>query len=176
MYNCKSHLICFLTNRIGDLCHLECKIQIRFVNKYWMYPGDLPEELRNLHPRVEGFLSPILVFSELTSSPSKLNRANRAGHHFVSGRIGLYKGISSRSFYCTTSLDDTLMEHLYSRKTPKPQKEIVVFFLLACLFHILSKLCPPYPCCFLSLCRLFGVHDIFFLVFATIFCTMCRGR
>lgn len=56
-----------------------------------MYPGLQPEELRNLHLRGEGFLSPILVFCELTNSRSKLTRATRAGHHFVSGRIGLYK-------------------------------------------------------------------------------------
>jgi hypothetical protein len=29
-------------------------------------------------------------------------------------------GISSRSFYCATILDDVLKEHFYSRKTPKP--------------------------------------------------------
>jgi hypothetical protein len=56
-----------------------------------MYPGKQPDELRNLHPRGEGFLSPILVFCELTNSRSKLTQATRAGHHFVSGRIGLYK-------------------------------------------------------------------------------------
>ncbi|KAF9082828.1 hypothetical protein BGX29_003594, partial [Mortierella sp. GBA35] len=56
-----------------------------------MYPGPQPDELRNLHPSAEGFLSPILVFCELTNSRSKLTRATRASHHFVSGRIGLYK-------------------------------------------------------------------------------------
>ncbi|KAK3805463.1 MAG: hypothetical protein JOS17DRAFT_781367 [Linnemannia elongata] len=64
---------------------------IRFVNEHWMYPGDQPDELRNLHLRGEGFLSPILVFCELTNSRSKLTHATRAEHHFVSGRIGLYK-------------------------------------------------------------------------------------
>ncbi|KAK3807139.1 MAG: hypothetical protein J3R72DRAFT_481202 [Linnemannia gamsii] len=64
---------------------------IRFVNKHWMYPGCQPDELRNLHLRGEGFLCPILVFCELTNSRSKLTQATRAGHHFVSGRIGLYK-------------------------------------------------------------------------------------
>ncbi|KAF9080150.1 hypothetical protein BGX23_002575, partial [Mortierella sp. AD031] len=61
------------------------------MESHWMYPGDQPDELRNLHIRGEGFLSPILVFCELTNSRSKLTRSTRAGHHFVSGRIGLYK-------------------------------------------------------------------------------------
>ncbi|KAK3842807.1 MAG: hypothetical protein J3R72DRAFT_420982 [Linnemannia gamsii] len=64
---------------------------IRFINNRWMYPGCQPDELRDLHIRGEGFLSPILVFCELTNSRSKLTQATRAGHHFVSGRIGLYK-------------------------------------------------------------------------------------
>ncbi|KAG0197044.1 hypothetical protein BGX33_000990, partial [Mortierella sp. NVP41] len=64
---------------------------IRFVNKHWMYPGPQPDELRNLHPSAEGFLSPISVFCELTNSRSKLTSATRAGQHFVSGRMGLYK-------------------------------------------------------------------------------------
>lgn len=64
---------------------------MRFVNEYWVYPGAQPEELQNLHSKAEGLLSPILVFCELTNSRSKLTKATRAGHHFVSGRIGLYK-------------------------------------------------------------------------------------
>ena len=56
-----------------------------------MYPGNQSDELRNLYPRREGFLSPILIFCELINSRSKLTQATRAGYHFVSGRIGLYK-------------------------------------------------------------------------------------
>lgn len=64
---------------------------MRFVNERWIYPGSQPKELQNLPPSAEGFLSPILVFCELTNSRSRLTRTTRAGHHFVSGRIGLYK-------------------------------------------------------------------------------------
>ncbi|KAG0336081.1 hypothetical protein BG004_008209 [Podila humilis] len=57
----------------------------------YAYPGAQPVELQNLHPAAEGYLSPILVFCELTNSHSRLTQATSAGHHFVSGRIGLYK-------------------------------------------------------------------------------------
>lgn len=69
---------------------------MKFVNENWMYPGDQPAELQDLNPIGEGYLCPILVFCELTNSRSKLTPASRAGNHFVSGRIGLYK--SNRYF------------------------------------------------------------------------------
>lgn len=56
-----------------------------------MYPGDRAKEIMNLNPIGEGYLSPLLVFCELTNSRSKLTPASRAGYHFVSGRIGLCK-------------------------------------------------------------------------------------
>lgn len=64
---------------------------MRFVNENWAYPGDQPSEIRGLNPIGEGYLSPILVFCELTNSRSKLTPQSRAGYHFVSGRISMCK-------------------------------------------------------------------------------------
>lgn len=50
--------------------------------------GLQPDKLRNLYAFADGFLSPILVFCELTNSRTKLTRSTQAGHHFVLGRIG----------------------------------------------------------------------------------------
>lgn len=86
-----------------------------------MYPGLQPDKLQNLHPSAEGFLSPILVFCELTNSRSKLTRATRAGHHFVSGRIGLYKSNTYLGAHVGTrgliSLSDITVE------ISKPEKQ-----------------------------------------------------
>lgn len=67
---------------------------MKFVNTNWGYPGDIPEELTDLHPGTESFLCPIMVFCELTNRLSPELRSTRAGYHFAKGRIGLYESSS----------------------------------------------------------------------------------
>lgn len=73
-----------------------------FVNENWIYPGDQPDEIRDLNQFGEGYLSPILVFCELTNSRTKLTPASRAGYHFVSGRISLSKSNKYFGFHAGT--------------------------------------------------------------------------
>lgn len=75
---------------------------MEFVNTKWCYPGDVPEKLKGLHPGAESFLSPIMVFCELTNRLSTETQATRAGYHFVNGRIGLYSSSSYLGDYAGT--------------------------------------------------------------------------
>lgn len=62
-----------------------------FINKNWCYPGRVPSELIDLPSSAESFLSPISVFCELTNRRLFDEKSTRPGHHFVKGRIGIYK-------------------------------------------------------------------------------------
>lgn len=75
---------------------------MKFVDTHWSYPGDIPEELKGLHPGAASFLSPIMVFCELTNRLSPDTRSTRAGYHFVNGRIGLYQSPSYIGDYVGT--------------------------------------------------------------------------